>query len=410
LRADQRGRAQSRSGRRTRNLLVAAEVVLAFVLLGCAGFLLRHVQHLRSAPLGFDPENLVTLEVAFPGTDNRAHPQRVADFYAAVQQSVGRLPGVESASITSTLPLVGARWKTHFKIAGRYSLSAQLPLASASIVAPNYFRTMKVPLRQGRDFTADDRKGRPQVAIINDAFARTHFRGENPIGQRITLRVSDDAAGLAEREIVGVVGDTQHDNLGGAATPGVFLPFAQCIGEQMTLVVRSDLPADAMIDAARSAVAAVSRNAAVYDAASMEQHLAAVAAQPRLNSVLLAIYALVAVFVATIGVYAVMAYSVVQRRHEIGVRLALGAQKSAVFRQIIGESARVVSWAVGIGAICTIIAASWLRGFMDAGAGADVWPLVAAVAVVLAAVAMIACWIPARRAMQVDPTVVLRCD
>jgi ABC-type antimicrobial peptide transport system permease subunit len=178
----------------------------------------------------------------------------------------------------------------------------------------------------------------------------------------------------------------------------------------MTLVIRSSLPRDSLVDTIRNEIAAVSDKAAIYDPATMEEHLSEVAAQPRLNSVLLTIYALVAVVVAAIGVYGVMAYSVVQRRHEIGVRLALGAQRHAVFTLIMSEGARVMFSALIIGAVGTVAATSWLRGFVDANAVTNQWSLVAAVALVLGGVAMIACWIPARRAMQVDALTVVRCE
>jgi putative ABC transport system permease protein len=350
------GASDTRRGRRARNTLVVVELVSAFILLGSACFFMDNLARLRAAPLGFDPDNVLSATVSMPNDELPNLSARAALFFAEALDRLAGIDGVESASVVSRLPLSGSTSITDFGIGGRAIASPDKPLSEPHMVAPGYFRTMRVPIIAGRDFNAGDRRDSTPVVIINQAIAERIFPGENPIGKRITPGVFIDSPAPLEREIVGVVGDVRSDMLAAELPMQVYIPIAQCPLRELTLVVRSaEAPHDLLV-AIKAVITELHDGVAVAAPMTMEERVHGSVAAPRLNSTLLAAFASVAVVLTTIGVYGVMAYSVAQRRHDIGIRIALGAQKRHVLRLVLGEGVRLIALALALGAALTAMA------------------------------------------------------
>ena len=390
-------------GRRLRSGLVITELVLAFVLLGGALCLIRALWKLEAVSPGFDAGGLVTVGLALPQQTNGNPAALSAQFYVALRDRLAAEKEIWSAAAVYPLPLT-SKALCDFEVSGRQISKAYLPRGRAYTVTPNYFATMGIPLKQGRDFDARDGPGAPPVAIVNETFARTIFPNENPIGKRITPGLTDGAAPPLEREIIGLVGDVKGQDL---TTDNLeaYLPHPQCAAEDMTLVLRGTGSDEATVAAVKRVVAGMEKNVPVYQVHRMQHYLAAAVAQARLNSILMTIFAGVAVTLTAIGVYGVMAYSVVQRRHEIGIRLALGAQRFAVIHLILGQGMRLLGWSLFAGGLCTAVV---MRSFRLTGYAADNEMLtIGSVAMLLSLVALVACWLPARRAADLDPLTAL---
>jgi putative ABC transport system permease protein len=348
-----RGASETRYGRRLRSTVVAAEMTLAFVLVAGACFLLSGLWRLQNVALGFDPENLATVWMSLPDERDAQAPVRCAAFYEKFLSRVSSMPGVQSASAVHLLPLTVTQSEADFEIIGRPMLKADWPRTRThAINNTGYFRTMGIPLLRGREFNADDRRDAPPVVIINETLARKHFPNQEPLGQHIRPGLTDSGDPLV-REIVGVVGDVRSAGLAGEAKAEAYLPHAQCATGEMAIVMRSAVPLEKLAAGVRDMAATMEPSASVYDARLMSEYVEAAVAQPRLNSTLLAAFAVVALALSGIGVYSVMAYSVAQRRHEIGLRLALGAQKFAVFQLLLGDGARIATWALLAGGAAT---------------------------------------------------------
>jgi predicted permease len=388
-------------GRRTRNILVVAEMVAAFVLLGGACFFITNLARLRAAPLGFNPAQLLTATVSVPDDELPKLPERAAALFEQIGERLRHTEGVEGATFVSRLPLSGARSLTDFRIAGRPMSQADLPLTEPHIVPPGYFGTMGIPLTAGRDFDGRDTAAGVPAVIVNATLAQKIFPGENPIGKRITPGVFINTPAPLEREIVGVVGDVRTDMLAAQQPMQVYLPLAQCPVREMTLLVRATGEPHDLLPAIRELVAELNEEVAVAAPATMEELIDGSVAVPRLNSALLAAFALLAVVLTAIGVYGVMAYSVTQRRLEIGVRLALGARKLDIMRLVISEGVRLIAWSIITGAAFTAVMLPWLQALATRPSGNNLL-LLSVAAVLLAVVALVACWLPARRAAAVD--------
>jgi putative ABC transport system permease protein len=391
-------------GRRLRSGLVVVELVLAFVLLGGALCLIRSLWKLQGAPPGFDAEGLVTVGLALSQQNNGDPVDLSAQFYVELMGRLAAEKDIQASAAVFPLPLT-SRALCDFEIAGRQIPKADLPRGRVHTVTPNYFQTMAIPLKQGRDFDGRDRRGAPPVVIVNETFVRTIFPNEDPIGKRIRPGLTDGAAPPLEREIIGVVGDVKGEDLTTHRLEA-YVPHPQCVSDDMTLVLRGTGSEESTLAAVRRVVGSMERDVPVYQIHRMQHYLAAAVAQARLNSTLMAIFAAVAVTLTAIGVYGVMAYSVVQRRHEIGIRLALGAQKFSVIHLILGQGMRLLGWSLLPGGLCAAIVIRSLRlgghGAMDNEMFA-----IPSVAIFLSTVALIACWLPARRAAGLDPLTAL---
>jgi putative ABC transport system permease protein len=387
-------------GRRARNALVVAELVLAFVLLAGAWTLMRRFWTLENAPLGFDPRNLLTAKVSVPESGDDG-PIRVGAFFGSLMERLGNSPAISSAAAIYPWPFTD-RLFADYEIEGRPIAKSDLPRARTYSVTANYFRTMGIPLKQGRAFDSRDRRDAPQTAIISEALARSAFPNENPLGKRIRPGVIDGGGAPPEREIVGIVGDINSEDAGVAPKPTVYLPHPQCAASDMCVVIKVNGSTDSIVSTLEYVIYGINERAPVYQPHPLEHYLAATIAQVRLSSILMTIFAIVALVLTGIGVYGVMAYSVTHRRHEIGIRLALGAQKIAVFRLIVGEGLRVIACSVICGALCAFAATRFLERVIDGGNDGVVVTIVL-VGGLLAFVALLACWVPAQRAAGMDP-------
>ncbi|HEV7891974.1 MAG TPA: ABC transporter permease [Pyrinomonadaceae bacterium] len=385
----------SRSG--PRNVLVVAEIALSLVLLTGAGLLIKSFMRLQGVNAGFDPHNLLTMQVTLPKTQYADTAAQNA-FVQETLRRVETLPGVKSAAATINLPLVGT-WGMGYKVIGHDN--APMQVADNANITPDYFRTMGIPILMGRDFSDRDTGGGPKVIIISEALARKHFPGENPLGQRIN-------AG-AEREVVGVVADVKPRGLELEVKPQIYLPYAQkpTSAPFVTFTVRTESTPLGLAGAVEKEIRSLNKDLPVANVRAMEQIVAASLEQRRLTMLLLGVFAAVAVALASVGIYGVVSYSVSQRTHELGIRVALGARGRDVLALVLGQGVRLAFVGVTLG----LVGAFWLTGLLKDllfGVGATDPLTFVSVASLLVAVALAACYIPARRAAKVDPMVALR--
>lgn len=404
------GRSGSDGGRgnRTRNTLIVTQVAVAFVLLACAGLLVGSFWRLQRVNPGFDPKNVLTFRVSLPGTKYAENAQ-IESFYQRLADRVKVMPGVTGVSAISVLPLSGQNSGVGFAIEG-IPTDPNNPFPNQTylrIVRPAYFSTMGIPLLQGHDFDARDTLSGNQVVIINETLARKHFPGQNPIGRRINPSFGIDERGIQWREIIGVVKDVHHASLSEAADEECYVAHTQAPFNTITMVARTSNDPTKLAASVRREVAALDSELPVFNLRTLEETLSRSVAQPRFNTLLLAIFAGVALLLTAIGLYGVMAYSVTQRTQEIGIRLALGAQSRNVLGLIIRQGMALALVGVGIGLIGAVALTRVMTSFLF-GVGATDPRTFASVASLLIGVALLACYLPARRASKVDPMVALR--
>jgi putative ABC transport system permease protein len=391
---------------RVRSALVVTEVALSVVLLIGAGLMVRSFARLLDVDPGFRPDHVVTAQLTLPDA-TYTEPQQVAAFYDRVLDRLRQIPGVQSAGAVTTLPLDGSRISVSYEVEGQPTPPGLQQSAGFDAVSPGYFRTLGIPILTGRDFTDQDRAdGRP-VIIVNEAMARRCWPGQDPIGKRITSGITMDDGDPPVREVVGVVGDVRHNSLSSEARAAYYIPFAQVPMGMATLAVRTAAEPAAVTSAMRAAVRDVDSNQPLYNARVMEQVVAESVATPRFYATLLGIFGAVALVLAAVGIYGVMAYSVTQRTHEIGVRIALGAQPLQVLRLVVGHGLALALVGVGIG-LAAAFALTRLMSSMLFGVSATDPLTFGGLAALLVGVALLACYVPARRASRVDPMVALR--
>ncbi len=394
--------------RRALGSLVIAEVALSLVLLAGAGLLIRSFVALQNVDPGMRTQGLLTARVSLSG-ERYAAETSIGDFYADVVSRIRAIPGVENAAAVSFLPMAGLGIGTSFYRLDRPEPEpGQLAGTDVKPVTPDFFKTMGIPQRTGRDFAVSDTFDSPKVAIVSDALVRQQFPDEDPIGKRLAISIGRQP-GPFNADIIGVVGDIKMVSLDGTTNPAVYLPHTQLPIGLMTFVVRTPLEPTSLTSSVAAAVRAIDPNLPLADVASMEGVVDKTLARPRTVSTLLGVFALIALVLAGVGVYGVMAYSVSQRTQEIGVRMALGATTQSVFRMMIGDSLRLVA----IGIVTGVIAAAWLSEFLTTmlfqTQRFDVLTF-ALTAVVRGAVATIASYVPARRGMKIAPVEALRAE
>jgi putative ABC transport system permease protein len=403
---------------RTRQLLVVAEVALALTLLIGAGLLLRSFANLRAIDPGFRADHVLTVDLNLPRSRYGA-ANRQAQFYDALIERVGALPSVQGVGGVEQLPLTGPQQTTDFRIMGAPPpREGDEPDAAYVSVTPGYFSTMSLGLRRGRVLGSADGERMPRVAVINEAMAQRFWPNENPIGKRVALSIESlgfdrpqspptfDFEGSA-REIVGVVADVRASAIADPALPEMYIPFAQRPVTDLTLAVRTSGDPMRLIGPIRAAVRALDPDQPLSSTAAMSDIVAASVQQPRDRTTLIGVFAIVALLLAAIGVYGVMAYGVNERTREIGVRVALGAGAGDVVRLIIRGALGMTSIGVMLG-LAGGFAASRLLGSLLFGVTATDVPTFVEASVVILAVAALASWLPARRASRVDPVVALR--
>jgi predicted permease len=388
---------------RLRSVLVVSEVALALVLLVSAGLVLKSLDRLLAVELGFRADNLLTMAIRAPEL-RCAAPEQVSQLLVHLRERIAALPGVTSVSTVSTLPASNDGNTLTFDVEGKSFPSGETPEASWRAVSPDYFRSMGIPLGDGRAFDDRDTFAAPPVAIINQTLARVLFPREDPIGRRVRFRADGSTA-----TIVGVVGDVKLGNLDAPTRATLYLCDLQGAARRTYVVVRTSTQPYSTLSAVRAAVNAVDGTLPVFDVRSMDEVITDSPSvfQRRFVSSIVGVFAALALTLATVGVYGVMSFAVTQRWHEIGVRMALGAQRRDVFRLVVGRGLVLAGIGVAVGLGGALGATRFLRRLLF-----DVKPTDPAtfggVAVLLLSVSCVACFIPARRATRVDPMVALR--
>jgi len=390
-----------RARQRWRGGLVLVQMSLALVLLVGAGLLLRSFAALREVNPGFDPNGVLTMRIAL--SDARRYPTQAAvtQFYAATLQKLRAAPGVETAAMATLLPLSDDDEYRSVRKAGEEPRT-DAPSVSYSIVTPDYFRAMRIPMVRGRAFTESDTASTPRVAIINQTFAQRFYPGQNPLGQRIFF-----GSDPVPREIVGVAGDVKRDGLDRAVDDQGYEPALQEPPDMMTLVLRTAGDPGSLTTAAQQAVWSVDPDLPISGVATLRDMVSGTLTEPVFRMTLLGTFAAMALALAAVGLYGVMAYGVQQRTQEIGLRMALGASPGEILGMVLRQSAQLIVVGIGIGLAGALALTKFLASLLFTVTPHDpatflLFPLV------LAAVAMLASWIPAWRASRVDPLVALR--
>jgi putative ABC transport system permease protein len=391
---------------RLRALLVISQVALSLLLLAGAGLLIKSFANLRATKPGFEASHAVTLELVMPKAkypDSAQHRQ----FFEQIVPKLAGLPGVEAAGAAMPMPFSGNDRGTTFTIAGQPPIAqGNHPWASHMVITPDYFKAMRTPLLTGRVFNSHDTKDSIPVIIVSDAFVKKFLGGGNAIGQRVVLDQGDNKT--STHEIVGVVANSHHDSLATEAIPEFYIPAAQDPARRMDIVLRtSAAELSGLENAIRNAIHEFDKDIFVPKLDTLEQRIGITLAQPRFNMMLLGTFAGVAMALAAIGIYGVIAYGVAQRTREIGIRMALGAQRGDMLRMILRQSLTVVAIGLGVGLIGALGATRLMRTLLY-GVSANDLSIYGIVLVLLAGAALLASYFPARRAMQVDPIVALR--
>lgn len=405
-----RGAGDGVSRTRLRSLLVTAEIAIAVVLLFGAGLLLQSLWRLQSVDTGLRSNNLMTMEIGLPEVKYTADQQGV--FYHQLQDRLSRLPGVESASAVYPVPLSTSRISISFDIDGRPVPPAERPSSDFRVVSLDYFRTMGIRLIKGRDFDERDKRDASGVIVVNELYAEKFFPGEDPLGKRVRPTISFESDKEPSwREIVGVVGNVKHRGQSKEFTPEYYVLHDQMPYNYMVLAVRTKGAPQGIVSAVRNEVQSMDKDLPLYKVHTMDEYLSTSLAQPRLIATLLAIFAGLALTLTAIGLYGVISYSVAQRTHEIGVRMALGAKPADVVRLVIKQSMILAVIGIIIGLVGTFILTRVLTSVIADllfGIGSSDPMTLTVISLIIAVVTLAACFVPARRATKVDPMVALR--
>ncbi|MHB1223780.1 MAG: ABC transporter permease [Gemmatimonadaceae bacterium] len=405
LKEGARGASAGAAGR-LRNGLVLGEVAVALLLLVGAGLLMRSFQRLTEVDVGFDARGVLTYELLLPRA-RFPEPAQLPQFYDRLLESSRALPGVQAAAVADGVPMGGAGYIT-FAIEGRTPPPDAGEDLQPFAVSPEHFAALGIPLRSGRLFTTGDAGDAPDVVVINEEMARRFFDGRDPVGRRITFGDPADTA-ATWRTVVGVVGNVAQEGVTAAPYPQLYLPIAQNPSRAVVVELRTAGDPMALAAAARQVVRSMDAELPVTEMRTMEDRVAADLARPRINVVLIGIFAGVALLLAAVGIYGVISYTVVQRTREIGIRMALGANTEDVRRLVVRQGMTPVLGGIGIGLVAAVVASRLLRSLVYGVSTTDPLTFVL-VALFLAAVALLATYLPARHATRVQPVIALRED
>jgi len=394
-------RRTSSSGRRTRDLLVVAEIAMSVALVAVSALLIQSLLAVQRVPLGFDPENVFTLQFRLP-QNKYPKPDDIARFFKAAIEEVRAVPGVQSAALVRAVPFSGNGGNVGYVAEGQTAPDpANLPQARFHLVTPDYFKTLRIPILSGRDFTDRDDLPSPLVAVVNETFARRTWPGDDPIGKRFTTPQTQGPI-----TVIGVVGDTKHYTATEPAVPQLYAAHYQVPLIFCSLVARTSVDPLSVERQIRRAIWNVDKDQPMWFVRTLEAQVDATQGPSRFLAILLGVFAAAALVLAAVGIYGVTSYGVAQRTHEIGVRIALGASADRVVRDIVGHGARMTAIAVGIGLVGAVAiaraAGALLFGVKPTDPGA-----LAAAGLGLAFVSVAATYIPARRASRVDPVIAL---
>jgi putative ABC transport system permease protein len=397
---------------RLRNALVVAEIAISLVLLVGAGLMLQSLSALLHQNPGFDPERLLTFSVNLPNTSYPSQQEYPFDSPTAIQfehqfsDRLRTLPGVQSVGMTTAVPVGGSGGSIRFLVEGRPTATGQEDECDIITVTPGYFSTLKVPLIKGRLFNETDSHDSPGVLVVNQAFANKYLPNENAVGKRIRFTFNPKSP---FREIVGVAGTVAQDDLAGPPSPIIYTANDQGPSTYLTYMIRTAGNPDAFVGSVQAELHKMDQQLPLIQPQSMNE---ITSQQPavflrRYPSYLIGSFAGLALILAMVGLYGLLSFTVMQRTREIGIRVALGAQRGDILRLVVGQGIKAVLAGVGVGVICGLALTQLMTSLLYGVKPTDALTF-ASVAVMLVAVAMAACYIPARRAMGVDPLIALR--
>ncbi len=395
----------SASRQRLRDFLVITEVALAVILVTASGLMFRSFLRLQGVNPGFNPKNLITLEVELPDAKYHAAQQQ-QNFQQQLLQRLTTIPGVQSAATVDNVPFGVNAFNTSFMIEGRpVPAVTERPRAFYRVISPNYFRTMGIPFRRGNEFTDRDSAEMPGVAIINETATRKYWPGEDPIGRKIKRGRPESKNPWVT--IVGIAGSASQLSLREESQPEIYVPFLQNTTPNFSLVVRTASDPKTITGAIRKEVWATDKDLPVSNMKLMDELISNSTAQPRFYVILLTVFAALALILAAVGVYGVMAYSVTLRTRDIGIRMAVGAQPMDIFKHVIGHALMLASIGLVIGLVLAGTSTLVMKSLLFGISPADPLTLIVT-ALILLAVALLASYLPARKATKVDPMVALR--
>jgi len=409
------GRGASGSRHRLHAILVVAETALALVLLVGAGLMVRSLVRLWNVNPGFNPRNVLTFGLSLAPSMRNASPAAIRATFRDVDSTLASVPGIEAVSMSwGAFPMEGDdEWLFWMQGQPKPTNQSDMKWTLEYVVDPDYIKVMQIPLRSGRFFTSQDNEHSPPVVLVDDIFVRQYFHNENPVGKRIFL---DSLGGNPQAEIIGVVGHVKQWGLDTDDTeqlraqlyfPFMQLPDSEMGGSGMRVVLRSRTAAPGLVDSIRRSLQQMNSEHVMYEAETMDAIISSSVENRRFSMILLSIFAALALLLSSIGIYGVISYLVGQQTREIGIRIALGAQRRDVLRMVLGRGAKMAIAGVAIGVVAAL-GLTRLMGKMLYGITATDPVTFAAVAIILMLVALAACYIPARRAMSVDPLEALR--
>jgi predicted permease len=392
---------------RSLGVLIMGQVAFACVLLTGASLLTQTFRALENEALGFNPNNLLTVGLKLPGLKYGAGKEdKLTGFYQQLLEKVSALPGVEAAAVDDDVPFSGYRHEENFAVTGQPEpRHSEEPSAEAHCVSPDYFRTMGIPILRGRNFGPDDVLGKPLVIVIDEYLAQKFFPGRDPIGQRLNQQVLDKPR--THYTIVGIVPSVRHGEVGIAPkVPQIYWSAGQFSDVQTTLLVRTEGEPTALLPSIRAAVRSIDPQLPIFRTRTMQEAVAASIRTQQVSATLIGGFSLLALFLAALGLYGVLAYSVTRRTREIGIRIALGSPRSKIFGLIVRQGMTIVGLGIVVGVILALGCGPLIQHLVYGVAPHDPATIVS-VAALLAVIAILACWLPARRAMNVDPIAAL---
>jgi putative ABC transport system permease protein len=401
LRDEGRGTSTGQARAHMKSLLVVSQVALSLLLLIGAGLLLRSFGRLLGVDPGFDAHNVLTMNVSLP-TVKYAKPEQQTAFFDEILRRVSVLPGVRNAAISATLPLTWTRITPVLPEGQPNVPLAERPFIDIEAISPQWFQTMRVPLRAGREFNAADNADAPKVVIVNETFARRFWGNQNPLDRQIVV-----GRGPGKSRVIGVAADVRNKGLAQDTQAQLYLPFAQLPWAEMNLLVRTMVPPQSITSAVRAQISAVDPDQPVAGIQTVDQIVDSSLAQPRFTMLLFGVFSATALVLSVIGIYGVLAYWVAQRRYELGIRLALGAQRADILRIVVRQGFMLSIVGIGIGLMAALLLTRLMSSLLYKVGALDLTTFAVAPLVFLG-VALLASYLPARSAMRVDPAEALR--
>ncbi|MGB0122101.1 MAG: ABC transporter permease [Silvibacterium sp.] len=405
LREGMRSVTSARGQHRLHSALVVTETALGLILLIGAGLFIRSFVRVLSVNPGFDHRNILIGRLEYP--DSKDFSAKVVQFYDQLLPRIAGLPGVRSAAAGWPIPFSDSDISISFDAEGHLTSPGDKPEARTAVVTPNFFNVLRIPILRGRDFAPTDAGSAPLVAIVNQSFARKYFPGEDALGKHITAGLNDGVHGKGPREIVGIAGDVKQHSLTKDAPPMFYLPFAQTIVTSPYLVVRTAGDPVSVIAPLRAQVSSIDRSVSLFRVHTLDDMLSDAASQPRFSMLLLTSFAAMALLLAAVGLYAVLSYMVAQRTSEMGLRLALGAQRGDVLRLVLERGLALAGIGIGAG-LATSAALTRFVSSLLYGVHTLDWPTYLLVTALFLFISLAACAVPAMRAANVDPGSTLR--